>query len=450
MTPQDRENIHQANSRAEPPAASAPIRCDVAIVGGGMVGMTTAIALGAHGVRTALIEAEAPAAQEQAGYDGRSSAIAYGSQRLLNALGVWEGMAHAAQPITDIRVSDGAWHIRDAAPFFVHYDYRMLPPGSLPDSGMAQPPFGWIVENRATRISLLARIKTCPGLLHLAPAELADATFGDTLARLFLKDGRHVEARLVIAADGRNSLLRRLGGIKHTTFGYRQTGIVCTVTHEKPHRGVAHEHFLPTGPFAMLPMTSDRDAAGNERHRSSIVWTEDPRIVPLLLSIDDAAFGREIERRFGLSLGHVRPLGKRFAYPLGLLLADAYARPRLALAGDAAHAIHPIAGQGFNLGIRDVGALAEAIVSAHRLGLDPGALSTLEDYARRRRFDNLLLAGVTDVLTRLFSNDFGPLRLARDLGFYFFNRTPPLKRLAMRHAMGVVGSLPKLMRGQSL
>ena len=213
---------------------------------------------------------------------------------------------------------------------------------------------------------------------------------------------------------------------------------------------MAHEHFLPVKPFAMLPMVDDVDAAGVPRHRSSIVWTEDPRLAPMLLALDDDALAAEILRRFGDTLGAVRPIGPRFSYPLKLLLADAYVKDGLALVGDAAHAIHPIAGQGFNLGVRDVAALAEILVDAHRLGLDLGSLAVLEGYARWRRFDNLLLAGVTDGLTRLFSNDLPPVRLARDLGFFLFNKAKPLKRLAMRHAMGVIGDLPRLVRGLPL
>jgi 2-octaprenyl-6-methoxyphenol hydroxylase len=200
----------------------------------------------------------------------------------------------------------------------------------------------------------------------------------------------------------------------------------------------------------MLPMTDERLADGGIRHRSSIVWSEDPRLVPMLLKLEDAEFGKEIERRFGLSLGNILPLGPRFSYPLTMLLADAYARNRFALVGDAAHGIHPIAGQGFNLGVRDAAALAEILVEGKRAGLDIGSLQVLERYVRWRRFDNLMLSSFMDGLTRLFSNDLGPLRLARDAGFYLFNRMMPLKRLAMRHAMGVVGKLPRLVQGKPL
>jgi len=421
---------------------------EIAIVGGGLVGMTLAAATAGAGIPTTLIEAEPLENFAAATFDGRSSAIAYGSQQVLAAVGAWDFMADDAEPIREIRVSDGGWrqalnHFAHESPFFVHYSHRDLPAGAIePDS---QPPFGWIVENRAIRRGLLKRLAGAANLTHIASARVTAIDFGNGDARLQLQDGRQVEARLVVAADGRHSLVRRLAGIGFKEFGYNQTAIVCTVAHERPHHGTAHENFLPAGPFAMLPMT-DADGA----HRSSIVWTEDPRIVPWLLTLGDEDFAAEIERRFGPTLGKLRPIGPRFSYPMRLLLADAYAKEGVALVGDAAHAIHPVAGQGFNLGVRDVAALAEALVDGHRLGLDPGSLSVLENYARWRRFDNLFLTGFTDSLVRLFSNDVPPLRLARDLGFYAFNLTKPLKRLAMRHAMGVVGDLPRLVRGLPL
>jgi 2-octaprenyl-6-methoxyphenol hydroxylase len=430
---------------------------EIVIVGGGMVGMTLAAATATAGIATTLVEAESIHDMADAKFDGRSSAIAYGSKQVLAAIGAWEYLEADASPIREIRVSDGGWrqllHSAHESPFFVHYNSRDLPAGSMSrgaSGGEDQPPFGWIVENRAVRRGLLQRLAECRELTHLDSARVGTIDFRTGGADLHLQDGRVIEARLVIAADGRGSAVRRMSGIGFKEFGYNQTAIVCTVAHEHDHRGVAHENFLPAGPFAMLPMTDGPDDEGVTRHRSSIVWTEDPRIVPWLLSLDNAALGVEIERRFGTTLGKLMPVGLRFSYPMRLLLADAYAKDGVALLGDAAHAIHPVAGQGFNLGVRDVAALAEALVDGYRLGLDLGSLVVLENYARWRRFDNLLLTGFTDGLVRLFSNDVPPVRLARDLGFYAFNMVKPLKRFAMRHAMGMVGDLPRLVRGLPL
>ena len=426
---------------------------EIAIVGGGMVGMTLAAATSGAGIPTTLIEAEPIEAMTEATYDGRSSAIAYGSQQVLAGIGAWDYVAQDASPICEIRVSDGGWRANlskfaHESPFFVHYSHRDLPEGAIATG--AQPPFGWIVENRAIRRGLLKRLAEAPNLTHIAPARVAEVQFQGGGGALRLQDGREIHARLVVAADGRASSVRRFAGIGFKEFGYNQTAIVCTVAHERDHRGTAHENFLPAGPFAMLPMTDSTGTDAGVIHRSSIVWTEDPRIVPWLLSLDDEGLGLEIERRFGTTLGRLRPIGPRFSYPMRLLLADAYAKDGVVLVGDAAHSIHPVAGQGFNLGVRDVAALAEALVDGHRLGLDLGSLAVLENYARWRRFDNLLLTGFTDGVVRLFSNDLPPVRLARDLGFFAFNLTKPLKRMAMKHAMGVVGDLPRLVRGLPL
>ncbi len=439
---------------------------ELIVVGGGLVGLTLAIACAEGGIRTIVVEAESAEALTSTAYDGRSAAIAYGSQQVLRAIGAWDGIAPHAQPIIDIRVTDGGWHVKGQSHAYVHYshldllDRKPAPALPDPDSGIimscepeeqpASSPFGFIVENRVTRIALLARARDCANLTHFAPHLVTALDVSSDAARVTLDDGRILAAQLVVAADGKQSALRRMAGIVSRQFGYDQSAIVCTVVHEKPHGGVAHEHFLPAGPFAMLPMTDETLPDGEVRHRSSIVWSEDPRLVPMLLKLDDDAFGKEIERRFGLSLGQVRPLGPRFSYPLTMVLADTYVRDRFALTGDAAHGIHPIAGQGFNLGVRDVAALAEVLVDASRAGMDLGSMEVLERYARWRRFDNLMLSTFMDGLTRLFSNDFAPLRLARDIGFAIFNRTMPLKRLAMRHAMGIVGKLPRLVQGRPL
>ena len=246
---------------------------------------------------------------------------------------------------------------------------------------------------------------------------------------------------LAVAADGANSSLRAAAGIETVRWSYEQTGIVCTVAHERPHRGIAHERFLPAGPFAILPMTGDR---------SSLVWTERADLASALMEASPAVFARELGARFGDFLGGLEPTGPRWSYPLNLTHAKRYTAPRLALAGDAAHAIHPLAGQGFNLGIRDAAVLAELVVDRARLGLDIGEGDVLAHYQRRRRFDSVLLIGVTDGLNRLFSNDSQGLRLIRDVGLAAVNEMPPLKRFFMRHAMGLAGDLPRLARGEPL
>jgi 2-octaprenyl-6-methoxyphenol hydroxylase len=408
---------------------AAPIDVEVLIVGGGMVGATLAAALGRAGVAVALVEQADPARFAEAAFDGRTSAIALGSARALRTIGAWAHMAEA-EPILDIRVSDSDGR-GGCSRLFVHYDHREV----------GDEPFGYIVENRAIRVALYRLLATLDRVTVLAPAALAGLDRGPTRADVRLADGRRLTARLVVGADGRGSALRRSARIGLATWTYPQTSIVCTIAHERPHNGVAHEHFLPAGPFAVLPMSG---------HRSSIVWTEHNRLVPHLMALAETPFAAEMTRRFGDSLGRLRPVGPRWSYPLALMHAARYTDRRLALIGDAAHVIHPIAGQGLNLGLRDLAALAEAVVDARRLGLDVGAAPVLERYQRWRRFDNLVLAAVTDGLNRLFSNDLAPVRLARDLGLAVVDRLPPLKRVLMRHAMGLVGSPPRLIRGERL
>ncbi|SMF09508.1 2-octaprenyl-6-methoxyphenol hydroxylase [Tistlia consotensis] len=416
---------------------------EVAIAGGGLAGLTLGCALAGAGLEVAVVDAEAPATALDEPFDGRASAIALGSQRLLRGIGVWRHVGADAAPIHDIRVSDG--RVGEAASrLFLHYDVEEVAGELGPEPG--GPAMGWIVENRVTRRALHRRAAELPTLRHLAPARVEGAERGESRAVMTLADGRRVTAPLVVACDGRNSPLRQAAGIPMTRWDYPQDGIVATLIHALDHEGVAHEHFLPSGPFAVLPLTDLPDG----RHRSSLVWTERREVADGVMRLDDAAFSREIERRFGDSLGRIEVAGRRWRYPLGLQLAQRTIDRRLALVGDAAHVIHPIAGQGFNLGLRDIGALAEVLVDARRLGLDLGSAPVLERYQRWRRFDNLALVAVTDGLNRLFSNDLGSLRLARDLGLAAVNRAAPLKRLFMRHAMGLVGELPRLCRGEPL
>jgi 2-octaprenyl-6-methoxyphenol hydroxylase len=398
---------------------------DLLVVGGGMVGATFAVAVARAGLRVALIDREAPAALQAAPFDGRASAIAYSSHRLLATIGVWPHLAEHAEAIADIRVSDGESRL------FLHFDHREL----------GNQPMGFMVENRFIRQALFAAAAALPALDLRAPATLAALDRGAVLVEATLAGGERLAAPLAIDASGRNSALRRQANIDVIEWTYPQTAIVCTAAHERPHRGVAHERFLPAGPFAILPLPGNR---------SSLVWTERQDLAPAILRLDERAFAHELRRRFGDFLGAVRVEGPRWSYPLAVHHAHRYIADRLALIGDAAHGIHPIAGQGVNLGFRDAAALAEVLVDAMRLGLDLGARPALETYERWRRFDNTVLIAVTDGLNRLFANDIAPIRLARDLGLATVNEIPPLKRFFMEHARGTVGKLPRLLEGAAL
>lgn len=409
---------------------------DLLIIGGGLVGLSLAQALGGAGLRIVVADREQPAVAANDAFDGRASAIAWGSAQVLRAIGLWDRLAAHAEPIRDIRVSDG-----DSL-LFVHYDHRQA---GLED-GDGPAPLGYIIENRFTRRALYDALKQQSSVTFLAPVEVRALERGPGRVDATLDDGRRVTAALAVACDGRESPQRQAAGIGTTRWRYPQTGIVCSIQHERPHQGVAQERFLPAGPFAVLPLPDAEDGT----HRSSIVWTERSELAPSMLALPDSEFAAEIQQRFGDSLGRIGVAGPRWSYPLGLLHADRYIAHRLALAGDAAHSIHPIAGQGLNLGLRDVAALAECLVDAARLGLDIGAAGALERYQRWRRVDTLMLVGVTDALNRLFSNDIRPVRLARDLGLGLVERVPPLKRMFMRHAMGMLGKLPRLVRGEAL
>jgi 2-octaprenyl-6-methoxyphenol hydroxylase len=398
---------------------------EVVIVGGGLVGLSLGHALAAAGVDCAVIDREDPKTAADDAFDGRGFAIAYGSRRILETLGLWAAMAPHAAPILDIRVTDGP------SLLFLRYDHREV----------GTEPLGHIVEARYVRRALLGKLAERPRLALIAPETVTWVERGKAGVTAHLGNGQRLQARLAIAADGRTSPLRKAAGIGAIEWGYRQTAIVCAVSHPKPHRNVAHERFLTAGPFALLPLP------GNH---SSVVWTDYPEVASAMLALDDEAFSAALTRRFGDALGPLRLVGRRWSYPLSLLIAEKLTAERLALVGDAAHAIHPLAGQGLNLAIRDVAVLAEVIVDAHRLGLDIGAADVLERYAGWRRVDTLSLLAVTDGLNRLFSTDLAPIRILRDLGLAAVDRLPPLKRLFMQHAMGTVGDLPRLARGEAL
>lgn len=402
---------------------------DVIIVGGGLVGSVAARALSSQGFKIALIDAENPTSALRAEFDGRASAIAAASQRLLDSIGIWEHLAANVAPILDIRVADGK------SPLFLHYDHEDVGEG----------PLGYLAENRHIRRAALKAIDSDSNVSFLAPMKVVSLDHTSQGVTASLENGTEVRATLSIAADGRGSRIREAAGIKTTSWMYPQQAIVCTVEHEIPHAFIAHEHFLPAGPFAILPL---KGSDAKPAQQSSIVWTERAEQARALVELDNANFKQELLRRFGNFMGDVNIVGPRFCHPLGLQFAHQSIAERLVLVGDADHGMHPIAGQGLNMGYRDVAALVDVLIDARRLGLDIGAPSVLQRYQRWRRFDNTLMLAVTDGLNRLFSNNIAPVRIARDLGLGAVNQLPPLKRMLMRSAMGLMGDLPSLMQRQ--
>jgi 2-octaprenyl-6-methoxyphenol hydroxylase len=388
---------------------------DIAIIGAGPVGGALACRLAEAGRRVALVDRAALPPMEHPDFDGRAYAIAAGSKRLLDEAGLWDALPFPPCPIQTIDVTDGRPG-RPASPFKLQFDHREV----------GSEPFGWIIEARALRIAINRRLHEAPNILLRAPASARVARAAD-VARITVGD-ETIVARLVIAADGRDSQLRREANIPVTRIPYRQSAVVCCIAHEKPHRGVALEHFLPGGPFAQLPMSGTAD----HENISAIVFTDKTEIVERLGQLDDRRFQQEVVKRLGPHLGAAKLIGRRWTYPLSAMHAAHYIDTRLALIGDAAHGIHPIAGQGLNLGLRDALALADLIDTAE----DPGAPELLRDYQAARRPANLLMLAATDTLDRLFSTDFRPLRLARDLGLAAVNRMPRLKRRFMLAAMG--------------
>lgn len=412
---------------------SAERRMDVVVAGGGYVGLSLAVALKVAdpGIEVAVID-NRPAAVARR--DPRASAIAAAARKLLERLGAWDAIAPTAQPMTDMIVTDSK--VKDAVrPVFLTFS------GDLEDG----TPFAHMVPNAAMVGSLLDRADAV-GVELIAPDSVVDFEVGSAAVVAKLGSGDTIRADLLVACDGVRSTLRDLAGIKTVRWDYDQSGIVTTIVHERPHGGRAEEHFLPSGPFAILPLTDDAEG----RHRSSLVWSEKRALADRLVKGDDLTFRIELERRFGRHLGTIEPTGPRFAYPLGLTLARDFVKPRFALCGDSAHGIHPIAGQGLNIGFRDVAALAEVIVEARRLGQDPGQIDILKRYERWRRFDAFEMGVVTDVLNRLFSNDLDPIRFVRTFGLGLVDRLPAIKARFIKEAAGIGGETPRLLRGEAI
>lgn len=410
---------------------------DVIIAGAGMAGATLGLSLARAGLTPLLIDPVAFDSQLQPTFDGRASAIAYAAFRQWRALGLGEAMEPHAQRIEQILVTDATTPGAASGaplPFYLRFDS-----GEIADRSEGEP-LGYLLENRRTRAALAAAVEHA-GIEVLAPARVVKATFGARAAEVTLADGRVLAAPLVVGAEGRGSVIREAAGIGAIGWPYAQTGVVATVRMARPHEGVAHEYFLPGGPFAILPLTENR---------ASLVWTESTRRADALRSARPEVFQAHLERRFGEFLGDVTLEGPVFTYPLSLQLAERFCAPRVALLGDAAHGVHPIAGQGLNLGLKGAAALAQVLVEAMRAGEDIGSEVVLERYAAWRRFDTVTLSAGMDAFVRLFSNDNPLLRLARGAGMAAVNRIAPARRFFMHEAGGAVGDLPRLLKGEAL
>jgi 2-octaprenyl-6-methoxyphenol hydroxylase len=415
---------------------------DVLIGGGGFAGLALAIAL-RQGLGPSFSVTVADPALGSAAPDGRASAIVAAARRLFETIGVWHQVE--AQPILDMVITDS--RLQDAVrPTFLTFEGDLEPGESFAHMVENGPLLAALTE-KAKQEGVVLRPSAVADISPLAQNAAEHSSRGAApVVEGVLADGSAISARLVVAADGAHSSIRRRAGIASHGWNYDQSAIVTTVAHERDHHGRAEEHFLPAGPFAILPLKSD--AAGG--HRCSIVWTEEAQEAARIVAMPEAGFHEELERRFGLALGEIAAVGPRRVLPLGLWVAREFIAHRIALVGDAAHVIHPIAGQGLNMGLKDVAALAEVTVDAARLGLDPGSLAVLDRYQRWRRFDTMAMGVATDGLNRLFSNQSDVLRLARDVGIGVVDRLPALKRFFIREAAGLVGDVPKLLRGEAL
>jgi 2-octaprenyl-6-methoxyphenol hydroxylase len=405
---------------------------DILIVGGGLNGLAAAVALAGpnalHPLQVVLADAKDPRGFANQQFDGRASAITASSRRMLDVLGVWGKVAKEAEPMREIAVTDSKLGAA-ARPVLLHF---------LAAQSDGEPS-AHMIENRFLYAALLDTALSSPAIEIRPDTKIETFRFAPGLAAVELADGSSIQAPLIVAADGRHSPARRAAGIDVVGWSYAQTAIVTTIAHELPHRGRAEEHFLPAGPFAILPLPG---------HRSSIVWTEDAERAKRIMALDDAGFAAELAQRSGAHLGRINIAGPRHSYPLGLYLAKDFIGERLALIGDSAHVIHPIAGLGLNLGLRDVAALAECVANAFALGLDIGNRKVLDDYASWRRFDTAATAIATDALNRLFANDNPVLRLIRDMGLQAVNALSPLKSYFSREASGDTGKLPRLLQGE--
>lgn len=406
------------------------IRSDVIVVGGGLNGPALALALAQAGLSVTVIDALPEAARGAEDFDGRAYALALASQRMLSTLGIWRRVADQAQPILEVEATDGRAG-QAASPFLLHFDSGEIEEG----------PMGYMLEDRILRRALMAAMAEEAGITRLSGETVVAQEVTGAGVSVTLASGGRVMGRVLAGCDGRASGTAVRAGIKRTGWGYGQTALVCAIEHDVPHNGVARQVFLPSGPLALLPLPGNRTA---------IVWSETETTAKAIQGLDDDGYLAALRLRVGDRLGELRLVGGRFTYPLNLTLANAYVAPRIALVGDAAHGVHPIAGQGLNLGLRDVGALAEVLVEAQRRGEDIGAEDVLERYQQWRRFDSTLLALGMDAVNKLFSNDNPLLRVGRDLGLGVVNALPGLRRRFIREAAGLSGEVPRLLSGRAI
>jgi 2-octaprenyl-6-methoxyphenol hydroxylase len=404
---------------------------DVLIAGGGLNGPALALALAQGGFKVTVVDARPAPARAEAGFDGRAYALAVASVRLLTAIGVWGAVRDKAQPILEIKASDGRAG-EGAAPFFLHFDAAEIEEG----------PMGHMLEDRFLYAAFLEATQAAPGITLISGETVVAQEVTGSGVTVTLASGRRLTAGLLIGCDGRGSGVATRAGIKRVGWGYGQTALVTAVRHERDHGGVAQQFFMPSGPLAILPLKGG--------HHSSIVWSENAEVAEAIQALSDADYLEVLRPRFGNFLGEIALAGARFTYPLSLSLAERFVAPRVALVGDAAHGVHPIAGQGLNLGIRDVAALAEVLILARRRGLDVGDPVALEEYQRWRRFDATALALGMDAVNRVFSSDNPVLRLGRDLGMGLVSAMPGLRRGFIRQAAGLTGELPKLLAGKPI